>query len=80
MPIQDPTVKAKDEIRGSLHCAVHGEAVNSFGRDDGFVSSRGKRQRQKADSSPRSTTLRVRNDNKRTDNGRDKTTADPLRG
>jgi hypothetical protein len=24
------------EIRGSLHCAVHGEAVNRFGRDDVF--------------------------------------------
>jgi hypothetical protein len=67
MPIQDPRVKAKDEIRGSLRCAVHGAAVNSFGRDDGFVSSRGKRQRQKADSS-----AALRNDNKRTDNGRDK--------
>jgi hypothetical protein len=26
----------KSEIRGTLHCAVHGETVNSFGRDDAF--------------------------------------------
>jgi hypothetical protein len=27
--------KGKGEMRGSLHCAAHGEAVSSFGRDDG---------------------------------------------
>jgi hypothetical protein len=26
--------KDKCEMRGSLHCAVHDETVNSFGRDD----------------------------------------------
>jgi hypothetical protein len=27
----------KDVIRGSLHCAVHDETVNYFGRDDGYL-------------------------------------------
>jgi hypothetical protein len=26
--------KSKSEMRGSLHCAAHDEAVSSFGRDD----------------------------------------------
>jgi hypothetical protein len=25
------------EMRGSLHCAVHDETVNCFGRDDGYL-------------------------------------------
>jgi hypothetical protein len=29
-----------DRMRGSLHCAVHGRTVNSFGRDDEFVKVR----------------------------------------
>ena len=26
------------EMRGSLHCATHDEAVSSFGRDDAFLA------------------------------------------
>jgi hypothetical protein len=29
-------VGAEVKMRGSLHCAVHDETVNSFGRDDAF--------------------------------------------
>jgi hypothetical protein len=32
-------------MRWSLHCAVHDETVNSFGRDDGFYCSLGREQR-----------------------------------
>ena len=42
--------KSKGEMRGSLHCAVHGGAVNRFGRDDDFLGDWGKqlqKQRQK---------------------------------
>ena len=31
------TGKSKGEIQGSLHCAMDGEAVHSFGRDDVWV-------------------------------------------
>jgi hypothetical protein len=32
--------KDKSEMRGSLHCAAHDEAVSSFGRDDAVFDRR----------------------------------------
>jgi len=34
--IDGKTSKGKSEMRGSLRCAAHDEAVSSFGRDDAF--------------------------------------------
>jgi hypothetical protein len=51
---------------GSLHCAAHGETVRRFGPDD-FLLLAGKRTNITADSS-----AALRNDNKRTDDARDK--------
>jgi hypothetical protein len=41
--------KDKSEMRGSLHCATHDEAVSRFGRDDAVFDvwrGKGRRQRQ----------------------------------
>jgi hypothetical protein len=40
----DRTGNYRDEIQGSLHCAVHDETVNRFGRDDDSFLGGGREQ------------------------------------